>query len=147
MITLFATPKNFTGIFKTIQINALRSWRALSPNIEIIIFGDSKGSKQAADEIHAIHLPNVKCSSRGKPLLSDMFIKAKDIAKYEIMTFINADIILPNNFLDNVNLVSQRFNKYLMVGHRWDLDVNEIIDFNEESKINKFWSYANRNST
>ena len=50
MITLFATPKNFTDIFNTIQLNALRSWRALSPEIQIIIFGDSDGSKQAAEE-------------------------------------------------------------------------------------------------
>ena len=40
MITLFATTKNFTDIFKTIQLNALNSWRALSNDIQIIIFGD-----------------------------------------------------------------------------------------------------------
>ena len=34
MITIFATPKNFEGIFNTIQNNALNSWRALSDEIE-----------------------------------------------------------------------------------------------------------------
>ena len=37
MITLFSTPKNFTVIYKIIQENALRSWRSLSPKIQIII--------------------------------------------------------------------------------------------------------------
>ena len=53
MITIFSTHKNFEGIFNTIQINALSSWRALSTEIEIIIFGDSKGGKEAANEINA----------------------------------------------------------------------------------------------
>ena len=53
MITLFTTLKDFTGIYGTIQMNALKSWRHLSPDIEIIIFGDSKGSKEAAIVIDA----------------------------------------------------------------------------------------------
>ena len=39
MITIFCTPKNFEGIFDIIQKNALRSWRNLSDDLEIIIFG------------------------------------------------------------------------------------------------------------
>ena len=95
MITLFTTPKNFTGIFKMIQLNALRSWRALSPDIQIIIFGDSDGSQEAAEEIQAEYIPRVQCSPQGVPLLSDLFRQAQKVAKYSIMTFINADIILP----------------------------------------------------
>ena len=53
MITLFATPKNFTGIYKIIQKNALKSWRSLSSDIQIIIFGDSDGSKEISNEINA----------------------------------------------------------------------------------------------
>ena len=47
MITIFCTPKNFEGIFDIIQKNAIRrSWRYLSEDLEIIIFGKSKGSKK-----------------------------------------------------------------------------------------------------
>ena len=48
MITLFTTPKDFTGIFKVIQTNALNSWRVISHDIQIIIMGNSDGSKDVA---------------------------------------------------------------------------------------------------
>ena len=102
MITLFTTTKDFTGIYKTIQMNALKSWRSISNDIEIIIFGDSKGSKEAAEEVGSEYIPNVKCSDQGTPFLSDLFQQADKKAKYSILTYINADIILPINFFDDV---------------------------------------------
>ena len=50
MITLFSTPKNFTGIFSHIQLNALRSWRSISPDIQIIIFGGILSPGQIGDQ-------------------------------------------------------------------------------------------------
>ena len=139
MITLFATPKHFSGNINTIQLNALRSWRALSHEIQIIIFGDSDGSKEAAEEIRAEYIANVKCSPQGTPLLSDMFRQADIKAKFPILTFINADIILPKTFLSAVELSANLFNNFLMVGHRWDMDVEEFINFKTHSKQNIFW--------
>ena len=146
MITLFSTPKDFTGIFKTIQLNALRSWRALSPEIQIVIFGDSKGSKEAAQEVQADYIAKVKCSPQSTPILSDLFNQAQNIANYSIMTFINADIILPKNFLEIIQLASQEFRKFLMMGHRWDMDVEKIINFNVENDIIDFWNSAKETS-
>ena len=116
MITIFTTTKNFTGVYETIQMNALKSWRSISPDIEIIIFGDSKGSKEAAKAIDAKFIPNIKYSPYCTPILSDLFYRADALAKYPIMTFINADIILPDNFLSVVKLTSNTLNKFLMVG-------------------------------
>ena len=146
MITLFATPKNFNGIFKNIQLNALRSWRALSPDIQIIIFGDSKGSKDASQKINAEYIPNVKCSPQGTPYLSDLFQQADNLARFSIMTFINADIILPKNFLEVAINVSQNFKKFLMVGHRLDMDVNSIIDFKNSENNKYFWQLVDKQS-
>ena len=99
MITIFGTPKNFEGIFKIIQINAIRSWRSLSKDIEIIIFGKSKGAQKIANEVSAIYYPNIKCSKNGVPLLSDLFHKANKIASFDILLFINSDILLPKRFI------------------------------------------------
>tara|TARA_B100001250_G_C19817562_1_gene799595 strand:+ start:8253 stop:9125 length:873 start_codon:yes stop_codon:yes gene_type:complete len=146
MITLFATPKNFTGIYKIIQKNALKSWRSLSPNIQIIIFGDSDGSKEISDEINAEYVPNVRCSPQGTPYLSDLFKKADQLAKFPIMTFINADIILPEIFIEKVRILTNYKKNFLMVGHRWDMDVNYLIDFNNYKEQNSFWEEARKNS-
>ena len=146
MITLFTTTKDFTGIYKTIQMNALKSWRSISNDIEIIILGDSKGSKEAAEEVGAEYIPNVKCSDQGTPLLSDLFQQADERAKYSILTYINADIILPKNFYEEVMTVSKCFNKFLMVGHRWDMDVDDIIEFENDNEQNNFWERVKINS-
>jgi len=142
MITLFSTPKDFIGIFKTIQTNALRSWRHLSPDIQIIIMGDSQGSCEMAEEIGAEFIPNIRCSKEGTPLLNDLFRQAKKKARFSIMTFINADIILPVNFLNAVNIATKRFNQFLLIGHRWDMDVNTVIDFRDSQAPNHFWESA-----
>ena len=142
MITLFSTPKDFIGIFKIIQTNALRSWRHLSPDIQIIIMGDSQGSYEMAEEIGAEFIPNIRCSKEGTPLLSDLFRQAQKKARFSIMTFINADIILPVNFLNAVNIAAKRFNQFLLIGHRWDMDVNTVVDFQDSQAANHFWESA-----
>jgi len=146
MITLFATPKNFTGIFKTIQLNALRSWRALSPDIQIIIFGDSEGSRESAEEIAGEYIPEVRSSSSGVPLLSDLFRQADKIARFPTIIFVNADIILPANLLENIYIVSQKFNRFLIVGHRWDMDLDKIIDFDDKKDCDLFWERVKTDS-
>ena len=139
MITIFSTPKNFEGIYKIIQMNALQSWRKISPDIQIIILGDSKGSQAAANEISADYIPKVLSSKQGTPILSDLFRQSENIAKFSIMTFINSDIILPESFLKNVKIVEKYFSKFLLIGHRWDINIESIINFNDENKIKMFW--------
>ena len=139
MITIFCTPKNFEGIFKIIQINAIRSWRSLSKDIEIIIFGKSEGAQKIANEVSAIYYPDVKCSKNGVPLLSDLFYKANKIASFDILLFINSDILLPKNILYPIKNINDKFSKFLLVGHRWDLKVEKLIDFNEEMTTSSFW--------
>lgn len=147
MITLFSTPKDFIGEFNIIQKNALRSWVQLEPKIQIILLGNSKGVREAAEEMGSEYVRNIRCSKSGTPILSDIFKEAEKRAIYPIMTFINADIILPANFLDIINLVVNRFNRFLVVGHRWDMDVRDIINFDKKNEINKFWHAVKTEST
>ena len=85
MITIFTTTKDFTGIYEIIQMNALKSWRYISPDIEIIIFGDSKGSKEAAKVINAKYIPDIKYSPYHTPILSDLLYRTDTISKYSLI--------------------------------------------------------------
>ena len=58
----------------------------------------------------------------------------------------NADIILPKNFLDVVTILSMQSKNFMAVGHRWDLDVVKNINFSDEKECKIFWSYANKKS-
>ena len=48
MLTLFTAPKPFRGHIGLIQANAIRSWMALAPDIEVLLVGDEPGLAEAA---------------------------------------------------------------------------------------------------
>ena len=146
MITIFCTPKNFEGIFDVIQKNAIRSWRKVSSEIEIIIFGDSFGAKEIASEVNGIYYPKIKCSKNGVPFLSDLFDKANKISVNDTLMFINADIIIPKNIFDPIKIIKNQFQNFLSVGSRWDLDVDQSINFEKEDIVKLFWEKANNYS-
>ena len=125
MITIFTTPKDFKNEFEIIQKNAINSWRMLSNDIEIIIMGNSIGAKDMAESIQAVYIKNVPSSENDVPTVSGLFKTAERIARHELLCYINADIILPKNFLDTICVLKDVKKKILAVGHRWDLEVKE----------------------
>lgn len=129
MLTLFTTAKPFKDHFSLIQNNALRSWKLLGPDIEIILFGDDEGSAAFAQSAGVRHEPKIAVNQSGAPLLNDMFDRAQRLARYETVSYCNADIILTADFIRAIENVRSRFDKFLMVGRRWDLDVTQTIDF------------------
>ena len=144
MFTILTTAKDFDSNFKLIQINAINSWRSLSDDIEIIIFGFSKGVDEYAKTIKATHIPKIKCTDSGIPLISDMILQGTKLAKFDILLLVNADIILPNKFIDIIQILKSRKKKFLAIGHRWDMDVDEYINFSDLIESKKFWSKANK---
>lgn len=128
-ITLFAIPKHFRGHIATIQKNAIASWTQLSPKPEILLFGDEEGTGELAAELGLRHFPAVARNEFGTPLLDDLFQKAAQLASAPILGYVNADIILTNDFCAAGDRVRARFEKFMMVGRRRDLDWDEPVDF------------------
>jgi hypothetical protein len=129
MLTIFTIPKPFQGHIGVIQSNAIRSWVSLRPACEVILFGNEGGTAEFASELGLRHVSDVECSEYGTPLVSSIFNIAQAIASYEIMCYVNADIILISDFLLAVRRVDKR--PFLMVGQRWDLELKEPVDFNQ----------------
>jgi len=128
MLTLFSIPKAFTGRSKTIQHNAIRSWTKLSPPCEIILLGKDEGTAETAAELGLRHIPEVQCNEYGTPLVSSMFAMAQQAATHPVLCYVNADIILLSDFLPAVQRITAA--SFLMVGQRWDINLEESIDFN-----------------
>lgn len=129
MLTIFSTPKPFTGHVKVIQTNAIRSWVSLYPACEIILFGDEEGTADFASGLGIRNVSNVERNEYGTPLVSSMFKIAQDTGSYNLMCFVNADIILMNDFLAAVKNIHKR--SFLMVGQRWDIDLDVPVDFDD----------------
>ena len=146
MLTIFTTTKDFIGEFDIIQKNALQSWRALSEDIEIIIIGESIGGQEVAKNVDGKYITKVKTSHENIPTIGGLFETAEANGKYDILCYVNADIILPGSLLYALEVLKEINKRFLAVGHRWDLDVNESIDFKGSNDIEKFWSYAKNKS-
>lgn len=142
-ITIFAMPKAFEGHSGVIQRNALASWVRLAPAVEVILFGDDAGVAEAAAEFGVRHVADVQRTEHGTPLISDMFSRAHEMSKGRVLAYVNADIILLEDFPAAVAILdSAPWGDYLMIGRRTDLDVVDPIDMDEDAARNELLDFA-----
>ena len=127
MLTIFTIPKPFQGHIEIIQRNAIQSWARLRPECEIILFGDDEGVAETAAEFGARYVPNVSKNEYDTPLLDFVFERAQQLASYDLVCYINADIILLDDFLPAIQQIP--FQAFLMSGRRWNVDLVQPWDF------------------
>ena len=130
MLTIFTIPKPFDDRHTNIiQCNAVRSWLAIRPRCEIILCGNDTGVAQVANEFDVGHIPNIAHNDYGTPLLNSAFEQVQEQAKYDLLCYVNADIIL---FSDLARTFEQLpFSRFLVVGQRWNLSVVDPVNFDD----------------
>lgn len=128
MLTLFTIPKPFVGHIDVIQRNALLSWRELGEGFDAIVFGDDPGVADAAADLGLTHVPDVARNEFGTPLLSDLFAQAHQRSDSPLLGYVNADIVLLDDFVAAVRRLRRQRKRFLMVGQRTDLDITEPFD-------------------
>jgi hypothetical protein len=129
VLTFFTTAKPFIGHSAIIQRNALESWRCLDPSIEIILLGDDPGVAEVCGELNLRYEPHVERSENGTKTVRSVFGPAQQMARHEYVCYCNCDIIFTADFARAFQNVRAKFDKFLMVGRRWDLDVLRPLDF------------------
>lgn len=130
-ITLFSVPKAFQGLVGTLQFNAIQSWKQLDSQVEIILIGDDWGTAKVAAELQVRHCPKVAKTPEGTPLVSDAFAQVHQLSNAPVLTYINADIILTQDFLPNIQRVIEVYDDFLLLGRRWNLDITHKIEFSK----------------
>ncbi|MBA2461679.1 MAG: hypothetical protein H0V45_07955 [Actinobacteria bacterium] len=129
MITFFTIPKPFEGHIGVIQRNAISSWTRTHPDARVLLFADETGTAEAAEAAGAQHLPEIERNEWGTPLLSDAFAQAQRRAQSELLCFVNADIVLLDDFVSAVERLAVRGGPFLMVGESWDAEIPEPLGF------------------
>jgi hypothetical protein len=129
MITFFTTAKPFRGHSAITQRNALRSWTLLHPDVEVILLGDDEGAAEVARELGIRYEPRIERHPSGLKYIDGMFDRAREIARRDVLCYVNCDIILTPDFLEAVQRARAQKQEFLMVGRRWDTDVTEALDF------------------
>ncbi|MFW5713985.1 MAG: hypothetical protein ACOCYU_04870 [Brevefilum sp.] len=132
-LTLFTAPKPFTDPhIALIQRNTLRNWKALDDTVEVVVIGDEPGIADVCAEMGLIHLPDVDCNAMGTPLISSIFDLARSVNKSPYLAYANADILFLPELLGAVRAVGSERDRFLGVGQRWDLDVEDPISFADD---------------
>lgn len=129
MVTFFSTPKPFLGRNGILQRNALRSWKLLHPDVEVILFGNEEGAQEACKDLSLRYEPEVARSPLGVVRVDSLFSRAQEIARHELLCYSNCDIVLTRDFLGALERLLMWRDTFLMVGRRWDTDLVEPIDF------------------
>lgn len=138
LVTIFITPKGFDrDHIAVIQRNAVRSWKMLGDDVDILLIGDDEGVEENAKALGVRYVRDVKRNSHGTPLLSDIFRIAREYSDSPLLAYVNADILLKQDFLQTCRELKAAENQFLLVGRRFDLDVETEIEFTPdwESKL------------
>lgn len=130
ILTCFLVPKAFEGRTGIIQANALRCLAALG--IPTLVLGNDPGVAEAARAHGARHLPDLPRNEAGTPRVDQAFDLARRSAETSHLCYLNADILLPRDFVPEVARVAASAPRALLTGRRWNLDVEEALPFLEE---------------
>jgi hypothetical protein len=145
MLTFFTTAKPFTGHSGIIQRNALKSWKQLHAEVEVIVFGNEEGVAKVCAELGLRHEPRVERvvlnagfastnpeTPSGMKRLDYMFKEAQRIARHRYLCYSNCDIVLLADFWKAVEKARSWREEFLLVARRWDTDVTSEINFGRE---------------
>lgn len=127
MLTIFGVPKPFYGHIAVIQHNALDSWAALEPPCELVLFGDEPGVAEAAARVRARHEPLIGSTASGIPRVDELFRRARATARFDVLCFANADILLPPSLTPAVTRVAERFDRFVAIGRCRNVDLAERV--------------------
>ena len=130
LVTIFITPKGFDREhIAIIQRNAVRSWKMLGEDVDILLIGDDEGVEENAKALGVRYVREVKRNSHGTPLLSDIFRIARENSDSPLLAYVNADILLKQDFLQTCREMHEKEKQFLLVGRRFDLDVETEMEF------------------
>jgi hypothetical protein len=133
MLTILTVPKPFCGHVGEIQRNAIESWRALRPNVQIVLVGDEEGVEKIARDTGVEHVGGLGRNDRGTPRLDSAFRCAATVARWPLWCLVNADIVLLEDFPQAIERVRSVFSDFLLVGESRDLDVEEGIRLSDDA--------------
>lgn len=134
LITIFSSPKPFNHPhINMIQKNAIKSWLQMQGRISVYLVGNEDGVEEIANEYRIGYIPEVERNNLGTPYVSSIINKVKEESDAEILIYTNADILFPPDLVSAVTYLSLRFPKFLGVGYRWDVEIEEEINVLEQS--------------
>lgn len=135
MITLFTIAKPFRDHIEIIQRNAINSWKASCPDAEIVVYGDDYGTARVCEELEVDHGGAVGRSEFGRFLVSDAFEKIRQRSRFELLGYLNCDIMLLDDFRKSVEtLLRMQLPEFVMSARRHLFEVTARLPLSEQAE-------------
>ena len=131
MMTLLTSFKPFTGDDALRQRNAVRSWRALGTDVEIIAFGRTPGLEADAAECMVRLVADIPAFEDRLPRIDKVFEYGEKHGLHDLLLYVNGDILLFPDLVDALN--APRLPQWAMVGRRTNVTVTEELSFSPDS--------------
>jgi hypothetical protein len=132
LITVFSTPKPFTNPhIAMIQSNAIGSWMHLGKDVDALLIGEERGVSESAQKQGIRLIKAVTRNQNGTPMVSSIFRSARENSSSPLLAYVNADILLTPDFIQIARDVFRQTTAFLMVGRRWDLDIDRSLTFTD----------------
>jgi hypothetical protein len=131
MLSIFSIPKAFTGQTDVIQNNAIGSWKRLGADCDIILFGDDPGAADAAARYNARHEPNIERNEFGTPVLGELFARINTLSQQPFIAFVNADIILLDDFIPALKSIARSPARFMAVSSRFNCWIDHALTFEQ----------------
>jgi len=135
MISIIASPKPWTGVAQQHQENAVKSWLALHPDIEVILYGDACGTTEACKRLGIQHIPDIAATPHGVPYFGAIANHAAKHARYDLQCYVNCDILFTKSLLDATQYIP--FSQFVIIGQRIDLVEGAVVDVTKPDILDK----------
>lgn len=130
-LTLFSVPRSFEGVYDTIQCNALESW--LTMDVDVLLLHEPGSNVPDVAREYDLLAYEIEVTPAGTPYLPSIFETAFAHAETPLTCYINADIIVLGPLAHAAALCAGRFEQFLMIGQRTDLDLQGTrLDFRRD---------------
>lgn len=138
-LTIFTIPKPFEGTYGIMQKNAIMSWHAALKPKDIFLFG----GEEDVCRRYGCTRKNVELNREfNVPRVDTTFERAQKDATTSLMAFFNTDMIFGPEFAEVIEMVSAKFERFLIIGQKTDIDFIEPIDFSDEDWWGKLSRFA-----
>jgi len=144
-LTIFTIPKPFKGKYGLMQENAIRSWQLVFQPKDIFLFGTEEDIGKDCERLGCARKGIRLNKEFGAPRVDTAFERAQRDATTSLMAFINTDMIFGPEIRKAIEVVTERFERFLIIGQKTDVDFIEPIDFSNETWWEKLRAFALKN--
>lgn len=95
----------------------------------MVLCGRESGIEEAAGRHNCVHLPHVATSASGIPILSEVLRLARLQFPADVYVYVNADIILLDDFAPALQKLWQQQLPFLGTARRMNVELTEALDF------------------